>query len=79
MTALVLSLVLSQGSGMNGTYCDGWEVGWPAGWCNNSRKACPSAPPPPRCMLPGLKTAFEHGFVDAFGEAMKARKKAKRK
>ena len=79
MTALLLSLLLSSPSqGMSGGYCDGWEVGWSAGWCNNSRRPCPSAPPPPRCMLPGLKNAFEHGFVDAFREGLRARKRGKR-
>jgi hypothetical protein len=76
-TKLLLAFFLSQ-TGMGGSYCDGWYAGWPDGWCNSSTKKCPEAPPPPRCMAPGVKTAYEQGYVDSFGIAMRTRKRAKK-
>jgi len=46
-------------------YCDGWEKGYPAGWCWSEVPCLP--PVTPVCPVPQVnRTAYQDGYNDSF-------------
>lgn len=47
------------------TYCDGWEKGYPAGWCYGDGLCLP--PMTPLCPMPEfMRDTYQDGYNDGF-------------
>jgi len=65
LVLFLLSMVV--GFGYNNEYCEGWNDGYPEGYCYNSGYSC-MAPMTPMCPMPnygqdGYNDGYNRGFL----------------
>lgn len=57
----------------NSDYCDGWEKGYPAGWCYPNSYSC-LPPLTPACPMPKfMRDSYQDGYNDGFLRGRKDR------
>lgn len=69
LLALLLSLLV-EGKEYRGSYCDGFEMGYSAGFCYQEPNCI--APIPPICPVPTVneENTYEGGYARGFSEGL---------